>query len=39
LVAPGGFEQIEVMAHEPDDARGDEAVEKIGPDLGVVLRS
>jgi hypothetical protein len=40
--APGGAwgdEQIEVVTHEPDDARGDEAFQEVGPDLGVVRRS
>ena len=32
-------QQIEVVAHEPDDARGDEAFEQIGPGLVVVRRS
>src|SRR5262249_7162498 len=35
----GGDEQIEVVAHEPDDPRGNEAVQEVGPYLGVVRRS
>jgi len=34
----GSVEQIEVVAHEPDDARADEAFQEVGPDLGVVRR-
>ncbi len=39
--APRGsrrFEQIQMVTHEPDDARREEAVEQIGPYLGVSPR-